>query len=86
MSINGKKVYSNDEVILKSIQGKVNLGKSLFLYEDKTNNLTYIDIRKLKYDKLFKKSNDEVPSFGVTSSTIWVKIIITNRTKRKVGF
>ena len=77
------KVYSSDEVILKSINDKFSLGNSLFLYEDKTNKLTHKDIQKLEYDQLFKRSNQEVPSFGVTSSTIWIKIIITNRTKEK---
>ena len=77
------KVYSRDEVILKSINDKFSLGNSLFLYEDKTNKLTHKDIQKLEYDQLFKRSNQEVPSFGVTSSTIWIKIIITNRTKEK---
>ncbi|MBG08593.1 MAG: hypothetical protein CME68_07530 [Halobacteriovoraceae bacterium] len=79
----GARVYSSDEVILKSINDKFSLGSSLFLYEDKTNKLTHKDIQKPEFDQLFKRSNQEVPSFGVTSSTIWVKIIITNRTKEK---
>ena len=78
------KVYSSDEVILKSVNDKVNLGTSLFLYEDKTNELTHKDIQKPKYNQLFKRSKKEISSFGVTSSTIWIKLIITNSTKEKI--
>ena len=77
------KVYSSDEVILNSIKDKISLGTSLLFYEDETNNLTYEDIKKPEYNKLFKRSNREVLSFGVTASSIWVKIIITNKTKEK---
>jgi len=77
------KVYSSDEVILKSVNDKINLGTSIFLYEDKRNELTHKEIQKPKYNQLFKLSKKEISSLGITNSTIWIKLIITNRTKEK---
>ena len=67
--------------VLNSVDDTVLLDKSLFLYEDKTNSLTIHDIQKKSYDQKFKLSKIEAPSYGITNSTIWVKIIIKNKTK-----
>ena len=51
------------------------IGKHVWLYEDKSNQLTIDDIIKLGADD-FVKSKIDAPNFGVTKSTIWSRIDI----------
>ena len=53
------------------------IGEELFLFEDKTNTLKIYDIVK---SNKFEKSKKNVPNYGITTSAIWAKITITNKT------
>ena len=50
---------------------------NLLIYEDSTNNLSINQILK----KDFIPSKSEVPNLGITKSTFWVKIPVTNKSK-----
>ena len=52
------------------------MGKRLQFYEDKTGKLKLEDI--LNINEKFKYSDNEAPTFGLTKSAIWGKVIITN--------
>lgn len=54
----------------------VEIGDSIYLLEDKTNSLSIEDIT---VSNDFKKTNHTVPNFGITSSSIWIKIAIQNK-------
>lgn len=68
-TIYGQIVYTNSNK-------NVEIGDSIYLLEDKTNSLLIEDI-VLSND--FKKTNNSVPNFGITSSSIWIKIAIQNK-------
>ncbi len=53
------------------------IGSEVFLYEDKTKSWTVEDAEL--HEGLFEKSSQMVPSFGVTKSTIWTRIILNNK-------
>ncbi|MCC6721121.1 MAG: GHKL domain-containing protein [Bacteroidia bacterium] len=67
-SIKAQAVYKDENYNLQ-------LGKELFILHDKTNKLSINEISKS--DK-FEKSKKNVPNFGITSSTVWLKVIIKN--------
>ena len=62
----------------------LNIGKQVYLLEDKEGKLTIEDIQKPAYQKLFKKSNAEIPNFNTTASKIWVKLTVSNKTEKEV--
>ncbi len=53
------------------------VGKQVGVYEDPTNTKTFEAIRSANQ---FKPSEKEVPNFGITSSTYWLKIDLGNQT------
>jgi signal transduction histidine kinase len=56
----------------------VEIGDSIYLLEDKTNRLA---IEEIVASNNFEKTKTTVPNFGITSSSIWVKVSIQNKTK-----
>lgn len=69
-----KNTFGNRNVILNDEKKMLGVGLSLLIYEDKSNQLTFKDIES----KLFLPSNNLVPNLGITNSTFWIKIPITN--------
>lgn len=69
---------SDAQAVYKDETQNMSLGTELFLFEDKTNKLEITEIAKL--DK-FEKSKKDVPNFGITTSTIWLKFSIKNQSK-----
>lgn len=55
----------------------VRAGYYLGVLEDPTNQLTITDVEDLKN---FKNYNRRIPRFGISKSTFWAKVIITNKT------
>ncbi|MBI3521156.1 MAG: ATPase [Bacteroidetes bacterium] len=53
------------------------IGKYLQIMEDETNMQTFNDV---KSSLKFKKSDEAVPNFGVTNSSVWIKFKIKNGT------
>lgn len=61
--------------IYKNASEDLQIGKDIYYLEDKTNQLTINDVANS--DK-FIKSIKDVPSFGIISSSLWVKVTIKN--------
>ncbi|MCC5816490.1 MAG: hypothetical protein JJT78_17195, partial [Leptospira sp.] len=75
---------SNNSVITLNSDDKVqNIGNQIYFFEDKTRNLSIDDIREPYIQNLFQKSKLEIPNFYVTSSKIWVKFTLINKTEEK---
>ncbi len=75
---------SNSVIVLSSANELLNIGKEVYLLEDKESKLTIEDIQKPEYQRLFKKSEKEIPNFNVTKSKIWVKLTVANQTDEKI--
>lgn len=69
---------------LNSENELINIGNQIYLFEDKEGTLTIEDIIKDEYQGLFRKSEKDIPSFGVTRSKIWVKFTVENRIGEKI--
>ena len=67
-----KLVYSDDEAIVAA-------GPYMEILEDPTNLLLLKDIFN---HKGFQRQYDEIPQFGVSESTFWVKIKLINQTQK----
>jgi PAS domain S-box-containing protein len=71
-------------IVLQNEKELLEIGKQVFLLEDKEGKLTIEDIQLPEYQKLFKKSEQEIPNFNTTPSKIWVKFTLQNQTHEKV--
>src|SRR5256885_904070 len=67
----------------------MNIGKEVYLYEDKTAALKFTEVSSHDFEKKFEISQSEVPNFGATNSTIWgrfrVKITTTQETVLQIA-
>ena len=63
---------------LKADKGSLNLGEKVSFFEDKTAKLDFEDI--LDNQDKFELSTTKALNFGVTSSVIWVKFVLSNST------
>jgi len=75
--LNSEIVFS--QVFLSETDKILNIGKQIYVYEDKTAQATIAEI-VAKSDIIFVKNHKEVPNFGLTNSAIWCKITLENRT------
>jgi PAS domain S-box-containing protein len=71
-------------IVLSAEKAFLNIGRRVYLLEDKESKLTIADIQKLEYQKLFKKSETDIPNFNTTASKIWVKLTLQNQTDEKL--
>lgn len=65
------------QVVFSNATKNIEIGDSLYLLEDKTNLLTIEEVAQLSE---FKKTTHKVPNFGITASSVWVRISIHNKT------
>ncbi|MCE7063656.1 sensor histidine kinase [Dyadobacter sp. CY326] len=63
--------------------GSMIIGKQLEIYEDRTNKLSFEEVRK---EKGFVQSTDDTPNMGLSQSTFWVRFSIVNKTRRPALF
>ncbi|TAF35404.1 MAG: hypothetical protein EAZ57_04920 [Cytophagales bacterium] len=78
-------VLAQDEVIqFSSKDALFPIGQQIYLLEDKEGKLNINDIQKPEYQKLFKKSEQDIPNFNSTKSTIWVKFTVANTSQEKI--
>lgn len=63
----------NDVIVPDAKAGEISIGKYLYYFEDSTNQLGLSDIQDLSLKGLFKKSDKEVPAFGISPSTYWLR-------------
>ncbi len=74
-----------DSVIVLDNETEIlNIGKQVYLLEDKEGKLTIEDIQKPEYQRAFKKSEQKIPNFNTTASTIWVKLTVFNQTEKEI--
>lgn len=55
------------------------LGKFIYYFEDKSNEISFSDVLAGKYEANFEKSRSESPNFGFKDSSYWAKIEIENK-------
>ncbi|MBF0441621.1 MAG: hypothetical protein HQK54_06925, partial [Oligoflexales bacterium] len=70
------KNVSDLTVLVSAGMEKYDLGKNVEYFEDKAGTVTYDDIQSKKINILWKKSMWDVPNFGYTGSTYWLKFKI----------
>ncbi len=66
------------ELVLEENVNKYAAGQFIDYFEDKEKMLTIDDISQLDSEIEFLESNNNVPSFGFTSSAYWFRLIIKN--------
>ncbi len=71
-------------ISVKSSKELLSISRDIELLEDKDAQLTIEDIQKMEYQKLFKKSDKDIPNFNTTPSKIWVKLTVENQTDDKI--
>ncbi|MBE7412544.1 MAG: hypothetical protein L6Q54_10400 [Leptospiraceae bacterium] len=67
-----------EEIILKNIDSKIQIGKNIELYEDKTGLISFKEIYSEKPDFHFQKSASDSPGFGYVKSNVWAKFSVKN--------
>ncbi len=67
-----------DVIIIKDLKEK-NIGKEVYILEDKENNKDLSTI--LKSFHQFERSKQEIPNFGYTNSSFWIYFKILNEEK-----
>ena len=60
---------------------EVNFNESIFFIEDKKSSFTFDEIRN---SKEFQPIKGNVPNFGITNSTFWLKLKIKNSTHHEI--
>jgi two-component system NtrC family sensor kinase len=67
--------YASDTIVVKSDK-LFSIESSLQIFEDKSNKLAFDEIVNQK----FFSSKSKVPNLGISKSTFWIKMIISNKT------
>ena len=66
------------EVSLSSTEKLKSIGQYLYIYQDSTNALSFQEISSPSFQSHFVKSEKEVPDFGISDRTVWVRLTIRN--------
>ena len=76
--------HSYGSVGVDLLKGKeiYKIGRQVSILEDPLSKLTIDDVSKEEYNSKFKKSKEDVPSYGITNSTFWVKVKINKETHK----
>ncbi len=70
-------------VVLKDKSDRYKIGLNLYILEDPNNSLSIHEIESSKWKNKFKKSTVDIPNFGLSSSSFWVKLKIRNNSGQK---
>ena len=70
------KVSASDTIVVYDSKKTLDISSSLLLFEDKTNHMTFDDVKEQNFIITDKK----VPNLGISNSTLWAKIFIKNST------
>tara|TARA_B100000029_G_C17232184_1_gene835784 strand:- start:407 stop:733 length:327 start_codon:yes stop_codon:yes gene_type:complete len=57
------------------------IGFNLDLFEDPTRKLTIDDVNRPEWAKKFKRSDKDIPNFGVLESSFWERVRVQNKTR-----
>jgi serine phosphatase RsbU (regulator of sigma subunit) len=70
-------------VILSNEKEILGIGRNLQIFQDPSARLTVNEVMRASYSGSFIPSNNDIPNFNVTSSTIWLRFQIQNKTQRR---
>jgi hypothetical protein len=70
--------FAQQPVILTNFTSLLSIGKQIDVFEDTDGTLSLQQILSPEYQSQFKKSNQEVPSFGTKQTSVWCRIRIKN--------
>lgn len=73
-------------VELKDTSQSIELSSAYKVYEDQTNSLTIEDVAAEDFQKNFVKTVKNRSRIGLSQSTFWIKIAITNKSKNEHWF
>lgn len=65
---------AKDVIVFNNPSELLSVESSIFVYEDKTNNLSFDEA----ISKPFKSINQSVPNLGISKSTFWIRLNIYN--------
>ncbi|RYY07975.1 MAG: hypothetical protein EOP43_01570 [Sphingobacteriaceae bacterium] len=77
LSLTFEASYSQKLIVFKDKSKIISISNKALILDDKLNNLQIKDVLE---SKLFKESQQNVPNFQITKSSIWVKLKILNKT------
>jgi len=68
------KLYANDTITFVDSRKIQDISSSLLIFEDKSGIMSFDDI----VSKPFEKTNKQIPNLGISKSTFWIKMCISN--------
>jgi signal transduction histidine kinase len=71
-------------IILTDTDNILPISPDLLIFEDKSSKYTIFDILNGKLSNKFNKWDKDIPSLSFTSSTLWCKFSLLNKTGKKV--
>ncbi|MCB1190118.1 MAG: response regulator [Leptospiraceae bacterium] len=78
----GNSILAIEPIVLTEERGEYPLGSHLEILEDKEGKLTIDDVQKSEMEKLWFKTQSEVPNFGFTKSVYWARFKIESQSKK----
>ena len=72
--------FSSSNIKALTVDKGSYIGKYVYIYEDSEGSVPHTDI----LDKKFTKSSFKIPSFGYTSSVIWVDLNLRTLVRKKL--
>ncbi|MBB6004144.1 7TM diverse intracellular signaling domain-containing protein [Arcicella rosea] len=77
--------FAQRQVIFDMPNKALAIGREIEIFEDKTASLTFEEVSKrTDIDAYFRRSLQTNPNFGVTSSVIWARITLQNKTSQNL--
>jgi signal transduction histidine kinase len=78
-------VLSQRKITVNGLDKTIMLGRELEIFEDKTTRISFEEVsRRSDIDAYFTQSLQVNPNFGVTSSVIWARITLQNKTSQNL--
>jgi signal transduction histidine kinase len=77
--------YSQRNVVINNAEEAYSIGREIEIFEDKTAIIPFIEVSKRSdVDAYFIQSLQSTPSFGITSSVIWARVTLQNKTSQNL--
>lgn len=77
--------YSQRNVVIHNAEEAYSIGREIEIFEDKTAIIPFIEVSKRSdVDAYFIQSLQSTPSFGITSSVIWARVTLQNKTSQNL--
>ncbi|MBP7283899.1 MAG: SpoIIE family protein phosphatase [Leptospiraceae bacterium] len=69
---------AEEKTFLDPSVGKITLGKSVYYFEDKTDQVSFEEINSQDFQKNFIRNDSEIINFGYNPNTFWFRFDIQN--------